>query len=140
MGVRTKQENETETFMTKQIGRLKGYPRWEGFRDELVKILWRHSDSNEHAERIVDSIIRTRKPNDEGFVSCPAPAELIEYCKAEPTEAPPKAVAAKEDCPRCHGTGFIHSTKRTRALPGLPEREYSYSAPCSCRTATAGAA
>ncbi len=140
MGVNTQHGNDTETFMRTQIGRLKGFPRWEGFRDELVKVLWREAYSNDHAERIIDSVIETRRPNEEGFVSCPTVAELMDYCRAVPAERPLERKPADGRCPLCHGIGFVHTQRKVRALPGLPERLYDYSAPCPCRAASAGAA
>ena len=102
-------------------------------------MLWRHSFSEDHAERVIDEIIETRLPNGEGFVSCPTPGEMLEYCRAVPEQAPEKTGTASANCPRCGGTGFVHTKRRARALPGMPEQDYDYSAVCSCR-AKAGAA
>jgi hypothetical protein len=124
----------TETVVREQIRRLRGYPRWEDFREELVKTLWRHAHSNEHAERILNEILETRKPDEKGFVSCPTVAELIDCCKCVPIDPPGAQMQpASKMCERCGGTGFVHTQRKVRAIPAMVARMYDYSAQCPCR-------
>lgn len=99
--------NVTETGLIAQIRRLRGYHGWEGLKDELLRILWREAYSDDHARRIIDSIIDERKPNEQGFVQCPTPAELADFARNEPEEI---EVVSKPrtDCLECRGTGWKH--------------------------------
>jgi hypothetical protein len=61
--------------------------------------------------------------------TCPLPRELREqagkmrYAAAKPLGG--------EDCPKCHGTGFYHTTKRVQ-IPGLEPYDAECSEPCRC--------
>jgi hypothetical protein len=80
----------TETGIRKQIQRLKGLPRGEdrpwgndsepGLREELFRMLWRQSESDEEAAKFVDIAMESCK-------FCPSPAELVELCERTRIEA-----------------------------------------------------
>jgi hypothetical protein len=107
----------------KQIERLKGYGGYEELRIGLARVLQAKAASDEHAERIVTSIIETRMPGERGYLSCPGPAEMIAYVSATPITAPPSMRPPDKSCACCAGTGFA-----------IIERNgYSAAQPCECR-------
>lgn len=107
----------TETGIRKQVQRLKGLPRGEdrpwgndsepGLREELFRMLWRQSESDEEAARFVDSAMESCK-------FCPSPAELAELCERIRVEAVQSREYTLPDwrepeglCPDCESWGWI---------------------------------
>lgn len=77
----------SEKTLMAQLKRLKFLRGFEESKDELLRALWNNSHSDGHAERVITRVIDTRRPNKEGFVSCPTPAELADYCAEVPSNA-----------------------------------------------------
>jgi hypothetical protein len=95
----------SETGIKKQVGRLRAFANYEALRDELVRCLWTHAHSDEHAARVIDQLVDTRVPNESGYTACPTPAVIITACKAiNPTK--PKASTADKKCSASFGSGF----------------------------------
>lgn len=138
MGVRAESTELNEKHLMAQIGRLKAFHGWENLRHELLKILWRESQSDAHAERITDHVLSELRPNDEGFTACPVPAVFHEYCRCISGTDPAGIRPAKTDCQNCFGSGFVITTRWVRPLNGvgLEPYEATAAAPCPCRRAT----
>src|SRR5579864_8048507 len=94
-----------EALLKAQVKRLAGYHGYDDLKHELLRVLKTHAASNEHAERIVTHILDTRRPNESGFISCPTPAELIDYAGQIPARLNQHR---KPDihCPICQGSGW----------------------------------
>lgn len=139
MGVKTLSETAlSEEVITAQIRRLKGFHGWEDWRDELRNVLWREAESDAHAERIVNDVLKTRLPNEKGFTPCPAPAEFALLCGEAPRRAPTQERStARRDCEFCNGTGWVREIRRTRANPSMALRDYEYAVKCRCSGGTA---
>lgn len=92
----------TDAGLKVQVKRLAGYPGYDDRKHELVRVLKKHTASDEHAERVVTKILDTRRPNENGFTSCPTPAEMIDY--AAQVSANPNV--ADKNCSMCGGSGW----------------------------------
>lgn len=128
-------EKLTKEALKKQVARLKTLPRGEerpwgsaselGLRDELLKALWEQACSDQHAELIVDQIIRVSK-------FCPSPAELIEIADSVPEYAKKQTkddykVPGPTRCVACDDSGF---KRKTFERDG---EKYDFAVPCGCR-------
>ena len=116
----------TDAGLKAQLKRLAGYHGYGDLKHELLRVLKTHAGSDEHAERILTSILDTRRPNENGFVSCPTPAEMIDYASQVPTVL---NVHRHPDqrCPSCGGDGW--KIKQVGS--------YSGAEPCPCTKADA---
>src|SRR5690242_19465876 len=76
------------------------FPPDEKAAGVLAKALAKHAQSETHAAAVVDAWI-------EKWPQWPKPSEITQLCQniADPKQA--QARAARENCQRCHGTGFI---------------------------------
>jgi len=95
----------TEAGLKKQVKRLQGYANFDAFKEELLRVLWSHAVTDDHAERVVSRLIDAKVPNESGFSACPTPAEIIATCKLVPEKKQP-ARSANKKCVQCFGTGF----------------------------------
>jgi hypothetical protein len=99
------QENPTDAGLKAQLKRLSAYHGYDELKYELLRVLRTNASSGEHVERIVTRILDTRRPNENGFISCPTPAEMIDYAQ----EVPPRlnqTRPADKHCPICGGSGW----------------------------------
>jgi hypothetical protein len=104
------QRTRTDGGLKAQMKRLAGYHGYEDLKHELLRVVKKYAASDEHAERIVTHILDTRRPNENGFVSCPTPAEMIDYASQVPA-SPSQQRAPDENCTKCHGSGW-HISER----------------------------
>ena len=95
----------SESFLKAQIKRLAAYHGYQDSKHELLRVLKTHAVSDEHAERIVTLILDTRRPNENGYLSCPAPAEMIDYAVLAPA-SPHKLKDPNPRCSLCGGYGW----------------------------------
>jgi hypothetical protein len=95
----------TDAGLKAQVKRLAGYPGYDDRKHELVRVLRRHAVSDEHIERVVTEILDTRRPNENGFTSCPTPAEMIVYA-AQVSGNQNLRRDADKNCPTCGGSGW----------------------------------
>lgn len=93
----------SDEILKKQLSRLRGFHGFEDLKSELLRIFQRHAKEEGHAERVIDSILDTRRPSETGFVSCPIPAELKDYCEAAPV-VDPSWQKPDPNCPNCKST------------------------------------
>lgn len=118
----------TETFIKSQILRLAGmdfYPATKEAVGELLKVLWTHADSEDHAQRIITRAIEQAPDR-----RCPTPAELIRLAaQVSEVETLPAG------CQRCHGSGWRTETRRTSPWPGT-EYDAEYAVHCECGRGT----
>jgi hypothetical protein len=110
-----------QTKLDKELKRLRGYHGFAGFADELKRVVNRHAADDDHVTRVVNEIVETRKPNAEGFLSCPSPAEMIDYCMAVPDHADQQQ-AMGDPVPGCATCGGVGSFTRA-----------GYTFACGCR-------
>jgi hypothetical protein len=125
-----------------QVHRLKSLPRseeqpWDVLREELIRTLWSHSENMEHATAIVTAVIDSARGETK---FCPTPGELAAFAGGIAAAKQPEFSTGHTRCERCGDTGFVSIKRKVRASPAMPEREYEYSAVCSCRKPTEGAA
>jgi hypothetical protein len=99
------QGKPTDAGLKGQLKRVAGYHGYEDLKYELLRVLKSHASSNEHAERIVTHILDTRRPNENGFSSCPTPAELIDYALQVPASLDQRRNPDK-NCSVCGGSGW----------------------------------
>jgi hypothetical protein len=95
----------TDAGLKAQVKRLGGYPGYDDRKHELVRVLRKHVASDEHVERVITTILDTRRPNEGGFTSCPTPAEMIAYV-AQVSADPTMRKVADKNCPTCGGSGW----------------------------------
>jgi len=95
--------------------------------EELKRVVNSHAASDEHVGRIVDAIIDTRRPNEEGFVACPTPAEMADYCLNTPKSTKTGMGSADLDCNLCRGGGSIW---RKGTTPFTSGNFYEFTCPC----------
>jgi hypothetical protein len=120
-----------EKYCSDQIRRLKSldfFPTDDYASGELVKVLWRSSESDSHAERIIDKVLEQRL-GDNGR-SCPTPAELREIAESvNPSERRP---VARSNCPRCFGMGW-EPVETVAAEGAFAGQKYQAVRPCQCK-------
>lgn len=115
----------TDQGLKAQISRLKLFPRYEESKAELLKTLWTHALSDEHAIRIVDRLIAGSAPSSGGVTMCPTPFQLTEIASQVPESgAPPPAPA--RNCQLCSGSGWA---MERRIVNGIP---YDFARRCTC--------
>lgn len=95
----------TEAGIKTQVKRLAGYPGYDDRKHELVRVLRKHAASDDHVERVITMILDTRRPNENGFTSCPTPSEMIAYA-AQVSANPHLRKVADKNCPTCGGSGW----------------------------------
>lgn len=95
----------TDAGLKAQLKRLVGYRGYEDLKHELLRVLKKDVASDEHAERIMTYILDTRRPNENGFISCPTPAEMKDYSDQVPTRLNQRKDPDK-NCRFCSGTGW----------------------------------
>jgi hypothetical protein len=95
----------TESGLKIQLKRLAGYYGYQDVKFELLRVLGKHAASDEHAERIVTLILDTRRPNENGFLTCPTPAELIDYAAQVPSTTGQMRLPDR-NCTMCLGSGW----------------------------------
>lgn len=88
-----------------QLKRLTAYRGYEDLKYDLLRVLRSHAASDEHAERIVTKVLDTRRPNENGFITCPTPAEMIDYAGEVPAN-PKQRKVADQNCSMCGGSGW----------------------------------
>ena len=120
-----------QKFCQNQIRRLIGldfFPTDELARGELAKALFRASQSNSHAERIIDAALQ--KGFGDNARACPTPFELADLASTiNPDERRP---AASATCPHCFGTGWAR-TAIIATEGAFAGQKYDAVKPCSCR-------
>ena len=95
----------TEAGLKVQVKRLAGYHGYNDMKHEILRVLMTHAASDEHAERVITHILDTRRPNENSFISCPTPAEMIDYLAMFPATLNQRK-APDPGCPICGGSGW----------------------------------
>ena len=105
MNPNSKPAEPTETRLRAQVKRLAAYHGYDNLKHELLRVLKTDAVSDEHAQRIVTHMLDTRRPNENGFISCPTPAELIDCAGQVPARLNQRKEADK-NCTICGGSGW----------------------------------
>jgi len=102
---KTEQGKPTDTALKAQVKRLAAYHGYDDLKHELLRVLKTKAVSDEHAERIITYILDTRRPNENGFISCPTPAEMIDYVAQVPARLN-QFKDPDKNCAMCGGSGW----------------------------------
>jgi hypothetical protein len=92
-----KTTEETRKFCVSQVKRLSGmafYPTTTEGQRSLVDMLERCATSTEHAERVILSILEESE-------RCPAPADVVNYCRTIPADPALFRPVIPPACPEC---------------------------------------